>query len=223
MTALLEWWNLVFVLPFLLGIGYYLVLATGTVALDHDHDADVDVDHDGVEHAVGSEHPSAGGLLHVLSLLGVGRVPLSIVLTTFCLVWGFVGYASNQLLGERLPASVFPWISLVAAAVAAFVFTRSFAGLLARLVPRTQSYGVARGDLQGRVGRVRFTVTETFGAAVVADQYNFPHEVDCRVRPGEPPIPVGANVYLTEYDPERNLFFVMSEQTLDELVPNRAN
>jgi hypothetical protein len=36
--ALLEWWNLVFVLPFLLAVGFYLLLATGTISGDGDHD-----------------------------------------------------------------------------------------------------------------------------------------------------------------------------------------
>jgi hypothetical protein len=183
-ATLLEWWNLVFLLPFALAVVYYLVLATGTVALDHEHDADHD--HEGVEHAIGSEQGPTSSLLHALSFLGIGRAPLSIVLTTFCLVWGFVGYASNQVLDDLLAPAAF-----------------------------------ARQELQGHSARVRFEVTETFGSAVVVDQHRFPHEVDCRVKPGEPPIPVGASVYLLEYDPERNLFFVMTEQKLDDLVAAR--
>jgi hypothetical protein len=213
---MLEWWNLVFILPFLLAVVYYLVLATGTVAIDDDHD----YDHEGIEHASGSEHTTSS-YLHVLGLLGIGRAPLSIVLTTLCLVWGFVGYASNQLLDDLLPPSVFPWVSLAVAAVAAALLTRAFARLVARLVPRTQSYGVSRHELRGRAAQVRFEITETFGSATVVDQQRFPHEVDCRVRPGEPPIPVGASVYLVEYDPERNLFFVMSEQKLEDLIAAR--
>jgi hypothetical protein len=223
LTSLVEWWNLVFVLPFLLGLLYYLIVAVLPLALDHDAPDAHEPDH-GLEHAVAPDQPPLGlaaSLLHALSFLGIGRAPLSIVLTTFCLVWGFVGYLSNQLLDDLLPPATFVWISLAAAGGLAVLLTRSFARLVARLVPRTQSYGVARHDLRGRSARVRFPISETFGSATVVDPHNFPYEVDCRVRPGEPPIPVGTSVFLMEYDAEQNVFYVMSQRELDEIVARR--
>src|SRR5687768_3286431 len=122
MGALLEWWNLVFVLPFLLAVGFYLLLASGAIAADHDH-----------------EYPEAP-MLEALTFLGIGRTPLSIVLTTLWLTWGFVGYAANMLLSGVLPFPLFVPISLLVAGGSALLLTRSFARLVARLVPRSESF-----------------------------------------------------------------------------------
>jgi hypothetical protein len=208
-AAVLAWWNLLFILPFAAAVLYYVLLAAGVWELEHDHD--VHVDHD---------HPPSGGALldQALTLLGIGRAPLSIVLTTFCLVWGFVGFATSYALDASAPTALLVPAALVAAATAATIATRSLAALLSRLVPRTQSYGIARRDLKGRTGQARFPIGERFGSATVVDQNGFPHEVDCRVRPGQSGIPVGTSVVLTEYDPKDNVFYVMSNQQLDDLV-----
>jgi hypothetical protein len=91
----LEWWNLVFVVPFAIAVLYYLLLATGALAVDGDGQHDLDAD-DGLEHAVGPEHPGQLGPLasldHALTFLGIGRAPLSIVLTTFALTVFLVDY-----------------------------------------------------------------------------------------------------------------------------------
>src|SRR6187397_2743296 len=102
------WWNLVFVAPFFLALAYLGIYAASGVTfgeidhdtdvnaeLDHDfdHDADVDMDADtdvdadhDVEHDVDhdaddGESQSGSSLAGALTWLGIGRVPVSIVLT----------------------------------------------------------------------------------------------------------------------------------------------
>ena len=107
MIDLLQWWNLIFLLPLLCAGLYHLLLAVGAVApgedADADVDADVDVDADaalehGLPHAA-LDAPAAHGeaahgdnALHgPLTLLGIGKVPLSIILVSWCYVWAVTG------------------------------------------------------------------------------------------------------------------------------------
>jgi hypothetical protein len=208
-SAQLEWWNLIFTLPFLLAAAFYLLLATGTIAAEHQGDVDGNLEH--------ADTP----LLDALGFLGIGRTPLSIVLTTLWLTWGFVGYVSNVFLAELLPISAFVPLSMLAAGTASVLLTRSLSRAVARFVPRSESFGVTKKELEGRAGLVRFEISQTFGSAVVADQHDYQHEVDCRVRPGEDAIPVGATIVLSEYDEMQDFFYVLSEQKIDELIAAR--
>src|SRR5215213_7428138 len=105
---LLTWWNLIFLLPALAALLYLVLLATGSVStgdVDADLDADIDADVDadlaastdaasahGIEHSPSAEHNQADSRFgEALGFLGVGRVPLSIILITFCFLWGFAG------------------------------------------------------------------------------------------------------------------------------------
>src|SRR5215212_7311883 len=112
---LLAWWNLIFLLPALAALLYLLLVASGTVDTGHDVDADLDADVDadldtdaeamhGIEHNLGGEHEHDGEspFGEALGFLGFGRVPLSIVVLTFCFLWGFAGWATNTILKGAL-------------------------------------------------------------------------------------------------------------------------
>ncbi len=83
--ALLDWQNLIFLLPMLAALGYTLLMAAGLGFGEHGIDVDLDVGHDldaGVEHDLDTDHDigHAGALASLLGLFGVGRVPLSILI-----------------------------------------------------------------------------------------------------------------------------------------------
>jgi hypothetical protein len=226
MMDLLQWWNLIFLLPLLCAAVYHLLLAVGAVATESDADADVEADthleaggdgelDHGLEHSTLADHGHHGGdhgggaLGKALMLLGIGKVPLSIILVSWCYVWGVAGYASNQLLGGLAPGQLVVWPSILVAAAAAIVLTRFLAGGLSRVLPKTESYGVYTRDLVGRPAIVRYAITPTFGTAQVYDQHGTLHEVDCRVRPSEEPIPAGAQVALADYDEAKQVFIAV--------------
>ena len=103
---LLAWYNLIFLLPLAVG----LLLIFGNMAgigadadADVDHDADADHDHD-----AGSKL-----FLHVLTALGVGKVPLSIVMMLMCMIFGGIGMMLNFILMDLIvKAEVFALIPL---------------------------------------------------------------------------------------------------------------
>lgn len=233
----LQWWNLVFELPFLAALMYTTLMGMGIAPSGEDYDVevehDLEIDHDvgdvGIEHDVEADHDfehgiehvtqdheivpyhQGGELVRVLSFFGVGRIPLSLLGTTFFYIFGFVGFAGNQVMaGWGLFPLIYFWFSFGMATFAAVFLTRGFAIQLGRLFPKYQSFGISGvEDLVGSVGEVTNRITETFGTVHVRDRVGNLHEAYCRVRPGEEPIPFGTRVMLADYDREKEVFSVV--------------
>jgi len=227
---LLQWWNLIFVLPFVGALMYILLLAFGVVSVDHDvaadfgpdvdldHDVDIDVDHDvGIEHSVGHEIGAhePGAFLRALSFLGVGRVPISIIIVSFCFIWGFVGWVCNSIFSSTyLPGFGFVWISLIIAMFLSVSFTKLVARVMSKIMPSTETYAISESEFVGRIAETVTGVDENFGQANINDKLGNLHTLSCRVRAGEKPIPRGTEVVLMYYKRADRIFFVSSEKSL---------
>ena len=90
----------------------------------------------------------------LLDWLGVGRVPLLVLLVAFLAAFGAIGLAGQQLArafsGDLLPA----WLAIPAALVAALPATALLARGLARIMPRDETTAWELDDLVGRAGTV---------------------------------------------------------------------
>lgn len=218
LSDLLQWWNLIFELPFVGAVLYILALGFG--AIGHDVDGSVDGDTGGhlghgIPHAAGADtgdagHDAPGGIAAAFEFLGVGRVPLSIILPSFWLIWSFTGFAANSLLGGLIEAQrAYVLVSIALAAGSALFVTRVVARALHRIMPRTQTYGVETEDLVGSVGVAGYPgVSERFGEARVYDEHGNQHIVSCRLRKGGATIRTGETVLLVEYDRADRVFLV---------------
>ncbi|GIV13000.1 MAG: hypothetical protein KatS3mg021_1282 [Fimbriimonadales bacterium] len=193
-SSLLEWWNLIFALPFgvglLLGAGFALtglIDVGGDAGGDDAHDAG-DADHD----AADSDHHDSV-LKDILHWFGVGTgIPLTLLLPALMMAWGFAGLTVNHLLEPllKIPLLYFP-ISAVAA-VGAMILTGRFAAFLARkLGIFDETPAPTRQDLIGCSGYAVFTITETEGVANIRSRTGDIHRIACRVQPGHPPHPGG--------------------------------
>jgi membrane protein implicated in regulation of membrane protease activity len=219
MAELLQWWNLIFILPFIGALFYILMLCTGMVAADHDAEFNVDIDHDAeinvdMDHSTGIEHlhdVNPGGLARALSFLGIGRVPMSVIIVSVCFLWGFAGFAGNTLLKPILPAFLFVWVSIAIALVLSIFCTRVLAALLSRVLPATETYAVSIEQLTGKWAEAITTIDETFGQAHVHDDAGVLHTVQCLVRAGESKISRGTQVILLFFDKSSKAFFVGTE------------
>ncbi len=209
----LEWWNLVFELPFFAAVIFTLVLASGIMGdggtdMDHDVSIDHDFDHDiGGDHDI--EHESESFGLKALSFFGFGKVPVSILLTSFCFIWGFSGFAMNLIFKDvlRFPLIYF-WFSAGIAAFNSVFITKYFAGVLAAIMPATETYALKNEDFVGTVAITRYSVTEKSGSATFYDEHKAFQEVPCRVFQGKRFIPANTRVILMKYDAEEKIFFV---------------
>ncbi len=206
------------------------------VDADHDIDADHDADaeHDGetpglpatvstgtgtsLSAATGvpatSSHPFEGGsgwsFGAALEWLGVGRVPLTILVLVLCMLWGFVGFAVNMLLVGVPLVGPRPWlVSLPLAAIASVMGTKGLGGVLARYMPTTETYVHSRAALTGRSGVAMFGIDHKFGMAFVRDTTGDAHQVACRVYADGQPIAKGQRVLLVDYNSADAFYYVI--------------
>lgn len=223
---LLQWWNLVFLLPAVAALLFLLLLALGALPAEGNH-GDVHLEpglHLDIHGAHIEIHPGdlpddvssdSDPFRGALSLIGVGRIPLSLVLMSFLFLWGFFGWVANQVFGNVIASpALFIWPSLAVALVGAGAFTRFLAVRLGRLMPSTESYGVTARGLVGRIADVRYALTETSGSVQVYDEFGTMHETAARVMPGESPIPAGARVVLWRYDAGEGAYFAVQDDAI---------
>ncbi len=223
--AFLEWQNLIFLLPLGVAVIYVLLMSVGLSIGDQDldvaHDVHLDVAHDvhfdaghdvhadaghdadheaHAGHDSHAHHPSFLG--SVLGLLGIGKVPISVVLISFLSLWGGVGLALNGLFGTEAIVKTLAFTGLVAVGG-----TRLLAEGIGRLMPREESYHTPKEDLVGQIGEVLYEVTPTSGTVRLCDPTGNLLDLDCRSWNDEP-IPSGTRVDLVEYDPATDVFLV---------------
>ena len=176
-----------------------------------DADADVDADADADAHHAGVQHESEGhgSLFTALTWLGVGRVPLSIVLMVLFLSWGAIGFSVNVLANDLFPGE--PWrlvmLSLPAALAGGLAVTGGISKAIVKLIPLNETSARRRHELLGSVGEAIYNIEESSGVIAVRDEHGDLFQVAGRVEPGRPPIAKGARVRLVAYDAPRKLFF----------------
>lgn len=227
---LLNWWNLIFVLPFglaLLYLGLYTVsgitFGDGDLDADHDldadadadqdldadHDADLDGDHDAsVDHDADGDHGSIS--LTALSWLGVGKVPVSIILMVLLLTWGVVGFIANAAMQSRGAAAAL--VSVPVAAIISILATHFVATLIGRYLPLYETTARRKHALLGAVGEAIFPIDQKFGMVSVRDETGDLYQIACRVESEGETIPKGAKVQLVAYNAKQEIFFVIRRE-----------
>ncbi|HEY3243606.1 MAG TPA: hypothetical protein VGM03_09665 [Phycisphaerae bacterium] len=177
-----------------------------------DADADADVHADLDAHADGETgmdaHGGVGALHSFASFFGVGRAPLSVIVTLFCYTAAIVGAFTNLSLMQRFePITAFR-ISLGIALIGASVLTRFVSRLMGRYLPTYFSTAQHRRQFVGLRGEVTMVVGERFGQVFVRDQFGTLNTLKCKTLPSASPIPKGAKVVLTKYIPEEDIYYV---------------
>ena len=185
--------------------------------LDHDfdHDVDHDMDHD-ADHDIGVGH---GVIDNVLSFLGVGRCPLSIILMVFGITWGFIGLCCNGIFSSIrfIPAGLYFWPSLFAATILGLFITRYTSLTIARVLPKQASSAVSLTSLVGKYGETSVRISVTGGRARVRDQHGTLHNIYCRVADGEEKIPANEQIIVLQYLPPEKVFIVKEKPTLPKV------
>lgn len=125
-------------LPFAVSLALMLMVAlVQLVGLSHvmgadGHDGDVDLD---------------GGLL---SLIGLGRLPLLMWLLLLLAMFGLIGLAGQQLVAAFIGHALDPWLAAPLAGLAALPLTGALARPLAAILPHDETTAVSVDTLVGR-------------------------------------------------------------------------
>ena len=130
--------NFAFVTAILLMLLIGAVQLVGLGGLAGDLDADL--------------HPDAD--FYLLSWLGVGRLPLLMLIVVFLAIFGVAGLILQQAMLDSTGAPLDAWIAVPAVAVGALPLTGLAARGLARILPRDHSTAVPLEALIGRSAQI---------------------------------------------------------------------
>ncbi|HET9637574.1 MAG TPA: YqiJ family protein [Allosphingosinicella sp.] len=149
-------------------------------------------------------HADADGGGDLLGWLGVGTVPLLMLLVVFLAFFGLIGLAVQQFAGP-LPL----WIAAPAAAAAAFPLTGLGARGLARIMPGDETTAVSLDSLVGRRGTITIGTARRGSPAQarVKDAYGQAHHVMVEPYDDDQSIGEGETVRLDRRD--GNLFIAV--------------
>jgi hypothetical protein len=188
---------------------------------DADHDADSDSDHD-AEHDSDSESApstSPSPAMLALSWLGIGKVPVSIVLMMLAMSWGFIGFVTNQAMSPRMTSAIHSnnpamvaLVSVPLAGAGGLLITSVLSRIAARLLPKIETYALRRHELLGNVGKAIYEITPKFGMVSVRDEHGHMFDMPCRLERDGPAVPKGSSVRLTGYNAKENFFYVTTDQ-----------
>ena len=137
-----------------------------------------------------------------LDWLGVGRVPLLILLVVFLAIFGMVGITIQQVAAAVFGSPLNPWIAGPAAAVAALPLTGLGARGLARIIPQDETTAVSIESLVGKRGTITIGTARRGSPAQarVRDVYGQPHYVMVEPHDEAHPIAEGEDVLLIRRD-----------------------
>lgn len=203
MEFLFAWYNLVFLISLVTGV----IFIFGSM-LGMDADADVDADADaGVGHDHDQDHDSSHGgfFASVFSAIGVGRVPLSLVMTFMFMFFGTIGMIMNRLLVSFIEINeMFALVSVGIAVLGSVLFSGRLARVMHKYMPTVETNVVSISQLVGQSGTVSLALNSKKGLANVRDRSGTLHEATFELDEGE--AVAGMKVLLVSYDRESSVF-----------------
>jgi hypothetical protein len=181
----------------MLGLGLSEAIDSVMPDVDLDLDADLDADVDAGLDTGNIDGSSAGVIARAFGWLNVGRVPVLVLLICFLGLFALVGFALQLMADAALGLLPAVLAGPVAGAIA-LPATRTASRLLARVVPREETYAVGGSQLVGRVATVSLGPVRrrTPGKAKVADEHGNLHFVRVRAANRKDRHEVGAPVLL---------------------------
>ena len=149
-----------------------------------------------IDKSLGGDHHTGTGIFSWLNAGGVPVLVLLLLALGMFSIAGFVIQAVAQGVWRLLPAAP----ASIAAFVLAMPAVRLSSGLVARIVPRDESYAVENAEFVGRSARVTVGPLDQGlpGKVRVKDQHSNWHELRARAAPSEAPIAIGATVLLVD-------------------------
>lgn len=170
-----------------------------------DVDADTDVDS---EISAGAEH-HVSFMIKMLSVFGIGKVPLTITIFGFMILWGGIGYAINEFMNNLgLNPHYFWWIVAPGTFMLSTFALRGTSNFLAKILPSKKDAPKPLSYYVGSVGEVNYRISEHNGSARIVDNQGNGINVDCETRKGDPEIKEG-KVLLYRYIKDRRIFIVV--------------
>ena len=205
--TLLEPYNM----PFAVALGLMLVLFViqllGFLDIDFDLDTDADTE------------ISAGPVEGLLTLLGLGRIPLTVWLVIFLLFFAGIGVSLQEFAASLTGSPLDAWLAGLIAGAAAVPVTGVLARPVGRILPQDETSAVSTDTLLGRRAQITEGVARTGSPAraKVHDVHGQSHFV--MVEPHETASEFHAGDEIVLVRRENNTFFAtaLAERRLSPL------
>ncbi len=226
-------YNIVYSLFILVAVGIWLITVVGFIsmsaldgifdfAFDADIDHDVDLDHDlDLDHDADlSTHVvEPGFFVSMLGFVGVGKVPVTLIVTVLMFLQGILGLVFNYYLFNEFSLSqALNWLVGIAGFVLTFfVALYSTAYIMRPLYPFFQDYGKAEksANLVGKAASITSgKATLNFGQAKIKLDDGDSVEVTVRCTEGFE-AKYGERVLVVDYDAEKNIYYIAPYQAIE--------
>lgn len=170
--------------------------------------------------SLGFDGDSNSGLVNAVSWLNVGGVPLLVFILIVLAYFSMAGFLI-QSVARDIAAPLPTWMAAAAATALALPLVRGTSRLVAKIIPKDESYAISLRDLVGRVGEVMVGPLDSGlpGRVRVTDMHGNPHFVAAVAAPQSPPLPQGTSVLLVDLD---KTHFIAIAAT-DDLKPSRSS
>ncbi|RIV89396.1 OB-fold-containig protein [Aurantiacibacter zhengii] len=178
--SLLADYNLPFAIAFGLMVLALVLQVIGIGDFDFGGDVELDLDLEAPDfNADAVEAPSAGFGGALLTLLGLGRVPLMVWLMVFLLLFTVVGMGIQVFATDLTGNPLYPWLAALFSGGATLPLTAMLVRPLGGLLPQDETSAVGLGSLVGRRGTVTTGKAERGSPArtKVRDRHGHAHYV----------------------------------------------
>lgn len=207
-SLILEWQNAIFTASIIFWMIYLfisLIGGGGSEHIDVGHGVDKDMD---VHHGLSSSHDGDG--FNLLSYLGIGRCPISIVLMLLGVSWGFTGLVCNGIFDATkiIPPILYFWVSAFMSLLVALPFTSYSSRLIAKIMPRKGTTAIELDSLVGRTGESSVTIDSKSGRTRVLDVYGSQHNIYCKTSLEDSEIPPNTKVLILSRMSGNGMFVV---------------
>ena len=161
-------------------------------------------------------------LNRLFAFLNAGRIPPLMVVVTFLLFWGGIGFACNHWLIPRFGNPVFP--AFLISSLVAFTLSSMITHLVSQAIdlifPTSHIDELNCSDLLGTVAKVTSReVNATFGIAQIQDA-SFSMTIYCQVDAREESVAQGEKVVLWDYNQQTHFYKVqrLNKDDLEDRV-----
>ncbi|GES46582.1 membrane protein [Rhizobium dioscoreae] len=150
-----------------------------------------------------------GVLAGLLSWINIGGVPLLILIMLALGIFAVTGFAI-QTVADVIRAPLPAIVAAVPALAVTIPLVRGSTRMIARIVPRDETYAVEADDFVGRTGTVSIGPLDQGlpGRVSVKDAHGNWHQLRASAAKDESPLPIGAQVLLV--DRKADIFIAVS-------------
>ncbi len=167
-------------------------------------DADVDADAD-ADFSVDGADAGAGILLTALSWLGLGKVPVLILLALFLALFGVSGLATQSITISLSGGLMNGWLATVVALVVSLPLVSLLSRVVGRVLPKETTEAVSNDSLVGRIATISQGTARLGNPAQarLRDDFGQAHYVLVEPQDGEAELSRGTEIVLVSRDGTR--------------------